>query len=162
MKTQSFSLKQVFVAGFAMFAMFFGSGNLVFPLIIGKEATSEFHWGIVGFVITGVILPFLGLIAILLYRGNYMIFFARLTKPGAFLLSLFLLALIGPFGVIPRCITVSYGSFLTLFPETPLAIFSFIMCGIVFLLSARENKVVPLMGTIYASAPTPLLNFFWV
>ena len=156
MKTQSnqnnFSIKQVFVSGLAMFAMFFGSGNLVFPLMIGKESTSEFHWGITGFIITGVILPFLGLIAILLYRGNYMNFFARLTKPGAFLLALFLLSLMGPFGVIPRCITVSYGSFQTLFPETPLAIFSFVMCGIVYLLSVRENKVVPLMGTVLAPA----------
>lgn len=147
-----FNLKIIFVAGFAMFAMFFGSGNLVFPLLVGKTVTSQYQWAISGFVISGVLIPFLGLIGILLYNGSYMSFFARLGKVGSFILAFFLLSLVGPFGVIPRCITVSYGSFLTLFPGTPLAMFSFLMCIVVFFLSVRENKVVPLLGTILAPA----------
>ncbi|MEB3702269.1 Branched-chain amino acid transport system 2 carrier protein [Candidatus Bealeia paramacronuclearis] len=154
-----FTVKRIFVAGFAMFAMFFGSGNLVFPLLIGKSAMGQYPWAISGFVISGVVIPFLGLLGILLYNGSYMNFFARLGKVVSFVLIFFLLSLVGPFGVIPRCITVSYGSFLTLFPETPLAIFSFLMCVLVFFLSVRENKVVPLLGTILAPAKILSVGF---
>jgi LIVCS family branched-chain amino acid:cation transporter len=49
--------KSVLVYGFAIFAMFFGSGNLVFPIQIGYLAGSNWFFGFLGLLITGILLP---------------------------------------------------------------------------------------------------------
>jgi LIVCS family branched-chain amino acid:cation transporter len=142
----------VLTGGFAIFAMFFGAGNLIFPLEAGKLATSSFLPAFSGLALTGILVPLLGLIATLIYNGNYQDFFDRFGKIPAFLLILFLLLLMGPFGALPRCLTVAFGSFSMLFPTFPLMGFSFIMTGVVFLLCLNENQVVPLMGAVLAPA----------
>jgi LIVCS family branched-chain amino acid:cation transporter len=142
----------VLTGGFAIFAMFFGAGNLIFPLEAGKLATSSFLPSFSGLALTGILVPLLGLIATLIYNGNYQDFFDRFGKIPAFLLILFLLLLMGPFGALPRCLTVAFGSFSMLFPTFPLMGFSFIMTGVVFLLCLNENQVVPLMGAVLAPA----------
>ena len=50
--------KIVLTAGFAMFSMFFGSGNLVFPLLVGKESLHQYPLAIFGFMVTAVLVPF--------------------------------------------------------------------------------------------------------
>lgn len=107
----------VLSAGFAMFSMFFGAGNLVYPLTIGAEVGVHYLVAIIGFTIAGVLVPFLGLLAIVNAERSYEVFFSILGKYGGFLIPLVLMLLIGPFGGTPRVITVAYGSFLTLFPN---------------------------------------------
>ena len=51
----------ILIYGFSIFAMFFGSGNLVFPLKIGIETESFWFFSFIGLLFTGIILPFLGL-----------------------------------------------------------------------------------------------------
>ncbi|MGL5351893.1 MAG: branched-chain amino acid transport system II carrier protein, partial [Clostridium sp.] len=53
------STKDAIIIGFALFSMFFGAGNLIFPAFLGKSVGTEFYIGIIGFVITGVGLPLL-------------------------------------------------------------------------------------------------------
>ena len=61
--------------GLALFAMFFGAGNMIFPLQLGVTSGQHFITAIIGFVITGVGFPFLGLFSVSLYEGNYWQFF---------------------------------------------------------------------------------------
>ena len=51
------------VTGLALFAMFFGAGNLIFPVMIGIDAGTSVTPAILGFLSTGVLLPMLGIIA---------------------------------------------------------------------------------------------------
>ena len=139
--------------GFAMFSMFFGSGNLVFPLAIGNAVQGQYIWAMVGLLLTGVFVPFLGLKAIVLFDGSYEKFFARLGKYAPLILPLLMLSIMGPFGVIPRCITVAHGSFLLLFPETSLLSFSIVMSIVIFFMTHNESQVVSLLGIIL----TPVL-----
>ena len=53
------------VAGFAMFSMVFGAGNIVFPLILGRDSTTLSLWGILGWGLTSVLVPTLGYYAAL-------------------------------------------------------------------------------------------------
>ena len=53
----------VVVTGLALFAMFFGAGNLVFPVMIGVESGAEQVPATIGFMLTGVLLPMAGMIA---------------------------------------------------------------------------------------------------
>jgi len=152
----------VITGGFAVFAMFFGSGNLVFPILAGKVATSAFIPAFVGLSLTGILVPFLGLFGILLYKGCYQKFFEKYGKITAFILIFFMLLLIGPLGVIPRCVTVAYGSFSVLSPQFPLSVFSLIMCSLVFLLCLNQNQVVPILGAILAPAKILSVGFILV
>jgi LIVCS family branched-chain amino acid:cation transporter len=152
-------LSSIITGGFAVFAMFFGAGNLVFPLLAGKAATSAFFLSFIGLCLTGILVPFLGLIGILLYNGCYQEFFERFGKKPAFVLIFSMLLLLGPFGVLPRCITVAYGSFSILAPDFSLSSFSLIMSGLVFLLCVNQNQVVPLLGAILAPAKIASVGF---
>lgn len=140
--------KIVLTAGFAMFSMFFGSGNLVFPLLIGKETTSAYPYSLFGLIITAVIVPFLGLLGMILYDGDVKKYFSKLGKVPSFLLIALMLSLMGPFGVVPRCITVAYGSVSLLFPHLPYYIFSFGFCAAIVALIWQANKVVDVIGLI--------------
>ncbi len=152
----------VFTGGFAVFAMFFGSGNLVFPLLAGKAAESFFLPSFLGLSLTGIFVPMMGLVGILLYNGNYHEFFQKYGKIVAFSLISFMLLILGPFGVLPRCVTVAFGSLSILSPEFSPTLFSLIMVGIVYLLCINQNQVVPLLGALLAPAKIGSVGFILV
>ena len=97
--------KSILIYGFALFAMFFGSGNLVFPIKIGQSTGSFWFLGFLGLFVTGILLPFLGLFVIKLHKGSYNSFFAQAGPIAKIALPLFTLSLLGSFGVVP----VHYG-----------------------------------------------------
>ncbi|HEY4255536.1 MAG TPA: branched-chain amino acid transport system II carrier protein [Chlamydiales bacterium] len=139
--------------GLAMFSMFFGSGNLVFPLLVGQLSQGHYVLGALGIFLTGVVVPFLGILAMLLFNGDSTSFFSRLGRRATFWAPLIALSLMGPFGVLARCIAVAHGAFRLLLPETPLWLFSLIGCLILFALTIRKNRIVPVLGSVL----TPLL-----
>ncbi|MBS0624900.1 MAG: branched-chain amino acid transport system II carrier protein [Verrucomicrobia bacterium] len=149
MKSKSLILS----TGLAMFSMFFGSGNLVFPLVVGQMSEGHYMLSAFGILLTGVLVPFLGILAVLLFKGNSKDFFALLGKYAPFWLSLICLSIMGPFGVLARCITVAHGAFQLLLPNTQLWVFSLVGCAIIFLLTIKKSKIVPMLGSIL----TPVL-----
>lgn len=140
--------KIALTAGLAMFAMFFGSGNLVFPLIIGMKTTDQFLTASIGLMITGVLVPFMGLFSMILYNGDKDKYFGLLGKKAPFVLSLLILSLIGPFGVVPRCFVVAYGSLHVLFPDMPIVLFSSVFAILIYIIICKKNQVVPIIGKI--------------
>ncbi|MDI9819042.1 MULTISPECIES: branched-chain amino acid transport system II carrier protein [unclassified Legionella] len=138
--------KSVFIYGFAIFAMFFGSGNLVFPLQIGYAAGDNWLPGFLGLFVTGILLPLTGLFVIKLYRGNYHAFFGETGKIASVLLPFFMLSLLGSFGVVPRCITVAYGSLGYLIPHLKLIFFSFVFCTLTFFFCLNDRLMIKLLG----------------
>ena len=60
------SFKSYAVVGMMLFALFFGAGNLIFPAQLGQYAGTNVWIAIFGFLITGVGLPLLGILAIAL------------------------------------------------------------------------------------------------
>jgi len=139
--------------GLAMFSMFFGSGNLIFPLLVGKVSEGHYLIALLGILLTGVLVPFLGILVIFLFNGNSNAFFSRMGKGATFWFPLFALSLMGPFGVLARCITVAHGAFRLILPETSLWAFSLGACTCIYLLTTRKNRVVSLLG----STLTPIL-----
>lgn len=139
--------------GLAMFSMFFGAGNVVFPLALGQYAQDKNFYAILGLLITAVGVPFTGLIAMTLFNGNYMQFFERIGKVPGFLVATAIMGLIGPFGAIPRCITLSFSTMKLYFPDLSLLVFSFVSCIIIFLLTFRRTRILDVLGYFL----TPLL-----
>lgn len=151
--------KIVITTGLALFAMFFGAGNILFPLYLGANAGQNIGITTLGFLIAGVGVPFLGLMAASLFDGNYHAFFARLGKIPGFLMMTFLIIIIGPLGALPR---TEVTTFYALQPYLPNfldnnALFSLIYCGIVFLLAYREAKIVEILGLFLS--PVKIISF---
>ena len=145
--------------GLAIFSMLFGAGNLIYPLVVGLNAGTNVHIGMFGFILTAVIIPVIGLIAMILFNGDYKAFFYRLGKPVGNLLILLSMAIIGPVLVIPRIVTLSHtmtAPFLPGFLQTitPLSsfVFALFFLGITFLATYRENKIVDLLGHFISPA----------
>lgn len=134
--------------GFALFSMFFGSGNLVFPITVGQESGGNYLLAALGILLTGVAVPFLGVFGMMLYRGDIYSFFNSFGKRGVFIFSFLALALMGPFGVLARCLTVAHGALLLIFPNVSLPIASLIMCLVIYLFTLNKNKIVTLLGAI--------------
>lgn len=134
--------------GFALFSMFFGSGNLVFPITVGQMSEGHYLLASLGILSTGVLVPFLGVLGMILYKGDINQFFSCFGKKGIFLFSFLSLALMGPFGVLARCLTVAHGALLLLIPSASLPLTSFILCIAIFFLAVNRNKIVSTLGTI--------------
>src|SRR5438105_15709989 len=99
---------RLLTVAFAVFSMFFGAGNLIYPLQVGLTSGITGIVGLIGFLLTAVLLPFLGLLAMTLFDGNYNAFFNRLgVVPGQLLLCVCLMV-IGPVIAIPRIVTLSH------------------------------------------------------
>ncbi|OJV45495.1 MAG: hypothetical protein BGO28_05215 [Alphaproteobacteria bacterium 43-37] len=147
--------------------MFFGSGNIVFPLSLGRVSGDMWAFAMSGFFLTAVLVPFLGLMAIVLLKGDSKKFFNIITLSAEYLgskmgiknqlpsmigsklsaaLQLFIISLIGPFGVIPRCISVSYGSYKYVDTALPEYIFAGIFIIVLLLLTFRQDKIIPIIG----------------
>lgn len=143
-----------FFIGLALFAMFFGSGNLIFPLYIGQLAEGQWMTATLGFLLTAVLVPIAGVIAMVVFRGDYTAFFNCLGKKMGFLVTLILLTVWIPFGSGPRCATLAYASMLPHI-ETPIPLwaFSIAYCGLVALMIYQKSRMLDLLGYVL----TPLL-----
>lgn len=134
--------------GLALFAMFFGSGNLVFPLLVGQESGGHPWPAALGIISTGVVVPFLGVFGMILYKGDFAQFFSCLGKKGTFWFSLFCLSLMGPFGVLARCFTVAHGAVTLLLPDVSLYVMSGVFCVVIFLFARKKHHVLTHVGIV--------------
>ncbi len=145
--------ESVFATGLALFSMFFGAGNLVFPLVIGKYSGSENGSAIAGLSISAILFPFLGLMAIMMYGGCLKSFLSRLGKWPAFFMMFVLFMSQGPVGAMPRLITLMYASVKPHFPGVSLSVFSVCMAVLIFWMTIRPGRIIQLIGVVL----TPIL-----
>ncbi len=138
----------VISTGFALFSMFFGSGNLVFPISVGMESQGHYILASLGILLTGVIVPFLGVLGMMLFKGDIFHFFSCFGKKGTFIFSLIALSLMGPFGVLARCLTVAHGALTMILPHISLPITSLLLCLIIFLFTVRKSRIVTILGSV--------------
>lgn len=150
------------VAGLAMFSMFFGAGNVVFPLALGQTALDQNLFAILGMLVTAVGVPFLGLVSMTLFGGNYIHFFERLGKAPGFLVVLIIMGLIGPFGAIPRCIALSYSTIKTFMPDISLPVFSALSCVVIWLFTFKRTTIVDSLGYVLTPVLLGSLGFIIV
>ncbi|MDO5716412.1 MAG: branched-chain amino acid transport system II carrier protein [Tissierellia bacterium] len=108
MEQQKLSLKDTFITGFALFAMFLGAGNLIFPPYIGIQAGSHYYWALLGFMFTGIAMPLLGLISTAKAGGSLQELSGCVSKRFATIFNILILLAIGPLLAIPRTAATAY------------------------------------------------------
>lgn len=100
--------QRLLVAG-TLFGMFFGAGNLIFPVHLGQLAGRQFLPGSDGFVLTAVGIPILGVPATeARIRRDFRICPCRVGHRYSYFFTCLLYLTIGPFFAIPRCATTSF------------------------------------------------------
>lgn len=103
------TLSSYVLIGSMLFGLFFGAGNLIFPVHMGQEAGSNVVLATIGFLITGIGLPFLGVVAIGVSKSNGLFDMASRIHPlYGYMMTVLLYLTIGPFFALPRTGTVSY------------------------------------------------------
>lgn len=98
----------LFALGLMMFALFLGAGNLIFPPAMGQVAGNQVWIATLGFLITGVGLPLLGIIAIALSGGDLQTISSRAHPIFGLIFTVIAYLAIGPFFGIPRTGTVAF------------------------------------------------------
>ena len=133
--------------GLAMFSMFFGAGNVVFPLLMGQKSVEGIWSANLGLFFTGICLPFLGLMTIILYKGDLRKFFFLFGKKFGYIMIFIIIALIGPFGGIPRCILISYSSINFYCAYLPLWGFIPLVGALLYICCICKDRVLMILGT---------------
>lgn len=148
--------KDVFLTGFALFAMLFGAGNLIFPPMLGYETNSTWLIAIIAFVITGVGFPFLGIISVSIVGNNMDDFANRVSPIFSKIFAIISILTIGPMLAIPRTGATAYEiTFLYNGLDSPIYKYAYLILyfAIVILFSLRASKVIDRVGKIL----TPIL-----
>ncbi len=105
-KTLPFS--KIFAIGLMLFAMFLGAGNVIFAPILGQQAGTNTWLAMGGFLITGVGLVLLAIIALTRGGGTVEKLASRVSPLFAMIFSILLFLTLGPIYVIPRTTSVVY------------------------------------------------------
>ncbi|HEK9100582.1 branched-chain amino acid transport system II carrier protein [Bacillus pfraonensis] len=144
----------IVVIGLMLFALFFGAGNLIFPAMLGQSAGTNIWSANAGFLVTGVGLPLLGVLAFGISGKEDLQSLASRVHPvfGIVFTTILYLA-IGPLFAIPRTGNVSFEIGLKPFaPESlgsiPLIIFTIIFFSITCFFSLNPAKIVDIVGKI--------------
>jgi branched-chain amino acid:cation transporter, LIVCS family len=157
---ENLSFSKFIAVGVMLFALFFGAGNLIFPAQLGQLAGDNFWPAIIGFLITGVGLPFLGVIAIGYSGSSHLQDLASRVHPVyAVIFTSVLYLTIGPFFAAPRTGTVAFEVGITPYANGPLALllFTVVFFGITLWLSLNPAKIVNRVGKILAPGIVILL-----
>ncbi|HBY05368.1 MAG: hypothetical protein UV38_C0003G0155 [candidate division TM6 bacterium GW2011_GWE2_42_60] len=143
---------RILTTSLAIFAMLFGAGNLIFPLRIGVQSGGHVFIGFFGFALTGILLPVLGLMAIVTFQGNYEAFFGRLGKwLGG--ISIFLsMMILGPLIAMPRIMSLSYEMLKAFLPGVPLYVFTAFFAFLAFLTTYRMSRLLDIIGKYLSPA----------
>ncbi len=138
--------------GLAIFSMFFGAGNVVFPLIMGRDSGDMIWVGIIGLMLTAVLGPLLGLYATILQDGQAGKLFFKIGKIPGVTLMVIGLVMLGPFAIMPRCFTVAYGAITPYFPALNLFWFTMIAGGATLACIYRREQVLAILGYVLSPA----------
>lgn len=158
---KNLTTKEILMVASLLFGMFFGAGNLIFPIHMGQEAGSNIFAAFIGFILTGAGLPLLSVVAF--GRSHSESVYEMASPIGKRYATLFTCAMylaIGPLVCIPRCATVSYTIGLEpLLGTNPLAlgIFSALFFSLVLFFTLRPGRIIDWIGK-YLN-PTFLLFF---
>ncbi|EMF0165906.1 branched-chain amino acid transport system II carrier protein [Enterococcus hirae] len=150
--TKKLTFKESMFIGSMLFGLFFGAGNLIFPVHMGQESGSAVFWANLGFLVTGIGLPFLGVIAIGVSKTSGVYELAeRIGKKYALVFTVLLYLVIGPFFALPRLATTSFEIGLAPFIQAKqqhvfLVIFSILFFFTAWWLSRRPTKILDYVG----------------
>lgn len=146
--------KDTLVVGLALFATFFGAGNLIFPPLLGFESGTKWFFTTLGFLITGAGLPVLGVIAVAKSGGDIYHMTKYIGKNFGKILGVTIVLIMGPLLIVPRTGATTFEMAVKpLFAGANPLIASIIFFIITWLFLIRPSGIIDVVGKVL----TPVL-----
>ena len=145
--------RQTILVGLTLFSMFFGAGNLIFPPFLGVQAGTSTWPAMLGFALSAVGLPIMGVSAVA-QAGGLDVLAGRVHTRFAFLFTLLIYLSIGPCLAIPRTASTSFEMAVVPFMNAGFpfkaaqAAYSVVFFGIAFLVALKPDKLTERLGKI--------------
>lgn len=146
------SFRNSLFIGSMLFGLFFGAGNLIFPVFLGQQAGSHVGLAVLGFLITGIGLPLLGVAGMGMTRSSSVFELSEhVNKPFAYVFTILLYLTIGPLFATPRLATTSFQMGLSPFVSSGnhrifLVIFSIIFFATAWFFARKPSKLMTYVG----------------
>lgn len=148
------SFNQTLLVGSLLFGLYFGAGNLIFPIELGQNSGTNLYKVVLGFIISGVGLPILGVVASAISKNDSLFEMGKtVSDKFAYFFTTALYLTIGPFFAIPRTSTVAFEvGIAPNISEDKIKLFLFIFSLIFFLavlaFALKPGKVMDNIGKI--------------
>ena len=157
---------ELLLVSFMLFSLFFGAGNLIFPPFLGQNAGAQTVPAILGFLITAVVLPVLGVVVIARFDGLEKLG-AQVGKRFALVFTLLIYLSIGPGLGIPRAASVPFE--MAVAPYLPdsanlrvwMLTYSAVFFAVALWLCFTPGKLVKRIGTFLTPSLLTLLCFLF-
>lgn len=145
--------KDIMVIGFALFAMFFGAGNMIFPPKLGLETGSQWALGFASFTFADAGLALFTILALIRGTGSFEHLARRAGRVPAAFLGLCVFLCVGPLMAIPRTAASTFElGVAPIFHTDARVVFSVLFFAVVFALAARPTKVIDIIGKFLTPA----------
>ena len=147
--------KDAIVVGAALFAMFFGAGNLIFPPAIGLASGDQWLLSLLGFLVTGIGLPVMGVLAVSKAGGTINDLASKVSQKFSIVLGTIIILAIGPLLAIPRTGATVYEIGIKPMLDVPPLVVSVIYFAITLFFVIKPSGIIDKVGKIL----TPVLLF---
>jgi LIVCS family branched-chain amino acid:cation transporter len=137
--------KEIWIAGFALFSLFFGAGNLILPPTLGLKSGVDWWIVVLGFIITAIAIPVLAIFAHAKLQGT-LYDFGKKVSPTFSTLFCFLIYSIAVAIPSPRTAAVTHEMAIQPFFDTPPLLTSIIYFVLVFLFAVNRSRIISLIG----------------
>ena len=139
--------KDIIIVGFALFAIFFGAGNLIFPPYLGVLSGTEYKKAMLGFLLTDPVLPILGVIITAKLGGRADDLGKRVGNNFSKILGTVTILTIGPLFAIPRTAATTHEVFVSkVFPGTPEWVSALVFFALTAIFVFNETGVIDKIG----------------
>jgi len=137
--------KEIFIVGFALFSMFFGAGNLILPPFLGVQSGESWSIVTLGFFVTAVIIPILGIMAHARLQGTMFDFGKKVSPTFSFIYCLIIYAISITLPA-PRTASVTHEMAIAPFFGTSSLLTSTIYFALVFVFVMNRSKILNVIG----------------
>lgn len=155
------------LVSFMLFSLFFGAGNLIFPPFLGQSAGSNTTAALLGFLVTAVVLPVLGVVVVARFDGLDKLG-QQVGRRFGLVFTVLIYLSIGPGLAIPRAASVPFEmAFAPYLPEGSntaiwMALYSLVFFAISLWLCLNPGRLVSRLGNYLTPALLVLLLFLFV
>lgn len=166
--TKKLTSRDMLFIGMMLFGMFFGAGNLIFPVFVGQQAGTSYWPALIGFLVSGVGLPLLGVAAIGITKTDGVFTLSqKVNRPYAYVFTILLYMCIGPLFALPRLASISFSVGLTPFVSKSqqsggLLAYSILFFAVAWFFARKPSKIMVYVGKVLTPAFLVLLAILLV
>ncbi|MDF0714692.1 branched-chain amino acid transport system II carrier protein [Muricauda sp. 334s03] len=139
--------KSLTVTAFALFSLFFGAGNLILPPLLGFKSGNLWWLVALGFCVSGVLIPILGIVAHAKLQGT-LFDFAKKVSPLFSVVYCYLIYAIAIALPSPRTASVTHEMAIQPFWDSSSLLTSLVYFLLVFVFAINRTKVLDALGKL--------------